>query len=300
MMKDILVVYYSQTGQLKQIAQNLVEEFSPLDFSIEWLEIEMKNNFPFPWTSSAFYNVMPECVLGIPSDIAPLNIEKEHYDLILFAYQPWFLSPSIPAISILNNPEFIKIIKNTPVITVIGARNMWIGAQERIKALLNANGANLVGNIVLEDKNLNLLSAVTIQYWLYTGKKERLWGIFPIPGISDEDIESSKSIGKIVSNHLIENRLPFLQSALIHANAVKVHTNLRFIESRGALLFSIWAKTIIKKRNRALWLKAFKYYLVTALFLLSPIVVMLYTIFYKPFFFKTIKRKNSYFLGVNN
>ena len=59
---------------------------------------------------------------------------------------------------------------------------MWLKAQERVKKMLHGYGARLVGNIALVDKNSNLVSGVTILYWMMTGKKDSMWGIFPKPG----------------------------------------------------------------------------------------------------------------------
>lgn len=68
---------------------------------------------------------------------------------------------------------------------------MWIMAQEKVKKLLVANHAKLVGNIALVDRNLNYISVITIVHWLMGGKKTKMLGIFPKPSVSDNDIESS-------------------------------------------------------------------------------------------------------------
>ena len=60
----------------------------------------------------------------------------DKYDLIIFGYQPWFLSPSLPATALLKNETFKKIMKNSPIVTVIGARNMWLNSQESVKQLI--------------------------------------------------------------------------------------------------------------------------------------------------------------------
>ena len=60
-------------------------------------------------------------------------ILNKKYDLIVFGHQVWYLSPSIPINSFLQNNISKKLFENTPVVTVIGCRNMWIMAQEKIK-----------------------------------------------------------------------------------------------------------------------------------------------------------------------
>ena len=231
MSKKIAILYYSQSGQLKKIVGNFSKPFIEAGSSVELINIKPRSDFPFPWTSKAFFNVMPESVLGLATELEPLNFNHSSYDLIVLAYQPWYLSPSIPTTSALHDPEFKKRLGNTPVITLIGARNMWINAQERVKKLLQSAGANLVGNIALTDKHPNLISAITIQYWMFTGKKDKLLGIFPKPGISDEHIGAAHLFGKKVSAALLNGKWGDLQKDLVSMNAVEVKSSLMFIES---------------------------------------------------------------------
>ncbi len=297
--KRILVIYYSQSGQLKQIAGNFCIPFAAAGYTIDWYKISPENDFPFPWSEDKFFDAMPESVLGLPMPLKNIFAQHTAYNLVVFAYQPWFLSPSIPATSALKNETVKELINNTPVVTLIGSRNMWINAQQKVKQLLHDAKANHVGNIVLTDKNPNLISAITIQHWLYSGKKDRMWGIFPLPGVADRDIQSAHVYGEIVKAHLENNTLNALQAALIGAKAVQVRHILMFIEGRAGMLFTIWANAIIKKKNRSLWLKIFKYYLMFALFLLSPIVILIYVLILAPLTLGSIKRKKAYNEGVN-
>jgi hypothetical protein len=166
MNKKLLAVYYTQSGQLKQILDNFTAPFTEAGMSVETVNIQPVNDYPFPWTTPSFFDAMPESVLGIPTEITPFQCQETHYDLIIFAYQPWFLSPSIPATSLLMHPSFRAILKDTPVITLIGGRNMWTSAQERVKKLLKDAGAKLVGNSVFMDRNQNHVSVVTIFHWI--------------------------------------------------------------------------------------------------------------------------------------
>ncbi len=294
--KHVLVVYYSQSGQLEKIANNFIFPFVEADFDVEIYKIKPINDFPFPWTSEQFFNAMPESIMGIPAELYEPAFKRKTYDLIVFAYQPWYLSPSIPATSILHNNKFKKILKNTPVVTLIGSRNMWFMAQEKVKKLLKSAGANLIGNIALRDKNSNLISAITVQYWMFTGKKDKWLGIFPKPGISDEDIFSTKLFGEKVLKSFINNNLQNIQEELIAIKAVEFKPNIFFVESKGAMMFNIWAKTILKKKNRKFWLQLFKYYLFFVLFVLSPIILFFHVLFIKPFLLKKIKKQKEYYL----
>lgn len=297
--KNILVIYYTQTGQLGQIVDNFIQPISAAGIAIEKIVVELKHEYAFPWTSDRFFDTMPESVLGIPVELKEFKLNRTQYDLIIFAYQPWYLSPSIPAISILENPAIQAAMQNTPVITLIGARNMWLNAQEKIKQKLRSINALLVGNIAFIDQHNNHLSAVSILYWMLSGKKERYLSIFPKPGVSDEDIQSASIFGTTVLTFLQQDNWIGLQDALILQKAVEVKPNLMFIEQRAGRLFSIWANLIITKKNRKPWVTGFKYYLLIALFIVAPIVISINEILFKPFLKKQINRKKQYYQGLN-
>lgn len=293
----ILAVYYTQSGQLAEIINNFI---SPLEGEdIDVISFVPKNNFPFPWTNQTFFDTMPESVLEIPVEIEEIQFKHSSYDLVIFGYQPWFLSPSIPAMSFLKSDVFKNLIKNTPVITVIGSRNMWIGAQESVKKMIYDSGGKLIGNIPLIDKTTNLVSAVTIIHWMFTGKKTRKFGFLPLPGISESDIKGVNKTGQILNSCIKNNCLNYFQNEALKAGLVKIDPNLLFIEERAKKIFLIWAKLIKKKEQekgkRTFWIQLFKYYLLVALFVVSPVFLIIYNIFVRPFTRASFEQKKKYF-----
>ncbi len=208
MMKSILIVYYTQTGQLRQIIDSLVQPLSGNpQFSIDYLELSPQTDFPFPWTRMEFLNVFPESVMEVPVPLKPFDIKEQmKYDLVILAFQPWYLSPSLPVSTFLNSPEAETLLKGANVLTVIGSRNMWIGAFKIVKEKVEGFGGRICGNIALIDRAPNLVSVVTIVYWMFTGKKDNYLGIFPKPGVSTEDIAASARFGGAIGPALLENR----------------------------------------------------------------------------------------------
>lgn len=299
MEKNVLVLYYTQTGQLSEIVDSFSKPLQDAGVAVEKVLIKVKNNYPFPWTSDAFFNEMPESVLGIPTELEPFEFKRSSYDLVVLAYQTWFLSPSIPTTSALKNSIVQQLLRNTPVVTLIGSRNMWLFGQEKVKKLLKETGAKLVGNVALVDQHNNHLSAVSILYWMLSGKKERFWNIFPKPGISDSDIKNASVFGEITRNYLNTENWTGLQDTLIQNKAVEIKANLMFIEQRAQKLFSVWAKLIRGRENRKPWVVGFKYYLLIALFIVAPIVVSINEILFKPFLKKQINKKKQYYQGLN-
>ena len=97
-MTRILVLYYSQTGQLTRAVQSML---SPLagraDVQIVWQNLEPLEAFPFPWGFFRFFDTFPECVHLDAPPIRPVAFTPDaRFDLVVLAYQVWFLSPSLP------------------------------------------------------------------------------------------------------------------------------------------------------------------------------------------------------------
>lgn len=214
MKKNILVIYYSQTGQLEDIVKNIARPFEAQKekYDVTYYNIKLKEDFPFPWPSDVFFNTFPESYLQIPKEILPPSEEvlNKKYDLILFGYQVWYLTPSIPIISFLKSEYAGRILKDTPVVTISGTRNMWMLSQEKLKVYLRDLQAKLVGNIALVDRHDNYTSVLTILRWLTTGQKEKS-GMLPAAGVSDEEIAGSVKYGEIIERHFNNNDLINLQ-----------------------------------------------------------------------------------------
>lgn len=299
----ILAINYSQSGQLDEIMENYL---SPLiNVTIDRVKFTTSRVFDFPWTVPTFFDTMPECVKEIPCPINEITYQFEKYDLILLGYQPWFLSPSIPTTSLLKDEKFKQLLNGTSVITIIGSRNMWLNSQESVVQLIQEANGKIIGNLPLIDKSSNIFSAASILHWMLTGKKEKKWGIFPMPGVSDEDIKGAAKFGEILNQYISTDTLKNYQSELVKANGLKINTNILFIEGRAKTIFKIWANLILKKeaqgKKRSFWVSFFKYYLVIALFVVSPFVVLIYNVLVRPFTSKSIReKKEKYtFLGMD-
>jgi hypothetical protein len=232
-MKKVLIVTFSQSGQLDEIVCSISNSF-PDEVNVHYEKLKSIPAFPFPWKDISFYDAMPESVRIIPASIEPISFNpNEDFDLIILGYPIWFLSPPIPVTTFLKSEEAKKVMKDKPVITIIGARNMWVRAQEDIKKMILAVGGNLVGNIALHDRHNNLSSVITIIYWMMTGKKERYLGLFPKPGISDDDITNAKRFSPVISRALNQNNYDELQDNLLSLNAVELSLNVVSTEEKG-------------------------------------------------------------------
>lgn len=276
----VLVLYYSQTGQLKEIAKNCL---SPLvgdaEVEVDLVKIETEHQFPFPWTRLTFFNVFPESVYGTPFKLKPIEVDaSKNYDLIILAYTVWYLNPSIPISSLLQHEDAKRIFKGKKVVTLLGSRNMWVLAQEKVKRHLKRLEAELIGNIVLIDRNSNLVSIITIIRWMFYGKKNPFWG-FPRAGIIQEDIEQSNRFGEVLLERIKTKNLSDMQEELNAKGAVEINPSLVILEKRATRLFGMYAGFISKKgdffnKERLGRVSLLSYLLPIGAFILSPITTI--------------------------
>ena len=279
-MKKVLVVYYSQTGQLKEIADNCL---SPLvgneNVQVDFLNVQTKEKFPFPWTQHEFFGVFPETVYNIPFELEPLENTSTDYDLIVLAYTVWYMNPSIPINSFMKSEHAKKLFNGKKVVTLIGARNMWVLTQQKMKGYLKDLNAKLIGNIALVDKAKNLTSIITVIRWMFYGKKDAFL-FFPPAGISNQEIKNSQRFGKSILKHLLEEKDDSdLQKELNALGATDIQPNLLVLEKRATVLFKKYADFIAKKGDykdpaRKGRVTMLSYSIPIGAFILSPITTI--------------------------
>ncbi len=242
-MKKVLVVYYSQSGQLERSVKTMT---APLNTSesiqVDYRAIEPLNDYPYPWPFYTFFDAFPESVYMDGCEVKPIEAE-EKYDLIILGYTSWFLSPSIPVTGFLKSAQGQKLFKDTPVVTMIACRDMWIMAQEKMKKELEKLGAKLIDNVVLTDQGRSLYTFVTTPRWMFTGKKTP-FGFFPAAGVADEDIEASLRFGERLKVALENDEEKACKPLLRNMGAVSVVGKLIATEHIAHRSFLIWSRLI--------------------------------------------------------
>ena len=251
-MKKVLVLYHSQSGQLKKVMDRIV---TPLELAqtieCNYREIKEVKRYPYPWPFYTFFNAFPEAVNLDGCDVEPIEMQKE-YDLIVLGYTVWFLSPSIPVTGFLKSDQAKGLFKGKPVVTVIACRDMWLTAQEKMKSLLDGLGARLLDNVVLTDQGKSLYTFVTTPRWLLTGKKDAFW-FFPKAGISEEVIASSSRFGERLVAALHNDEEKRAVPMLRNSGAVNVNGKLIASERIAHRSFLIWSRLIKKAGMPGSW-----------------------------------------------
>ena len=244
--KKILIVHYSQTGQLFRTAKSVA---TPLEESelceVEYLSIEPETPYPFPWPFIRFINTFPEAVHEKGCELKAIPEDKvKKYDLVIIGYTVWYLAPSTPITAFLQSKEAETILSDTPVITVIACRNMWLLAQEKVKKHLIRLNAKLVGNIALTDKGGAGFSFLSTPIWMLSGSKGPFPLNIPNAGVDEGEINSASRFGEAIINRL-KSDSPMDETVLRGLGAVKINVNLAASEKIATRSFKIWGKLFL-------------------------------------------------------
>jgi hypothetical protein len=268
-MKRVLVVRYSQSGQLNAVIESFIAPLRAAHHvSIHEVELKPTHPYPFPWPVTRFFDVFPETVQLSPPAIEPLNLEHEApFDLVILAYQVWYLSPSPLVTAFLKSAEGKRMIAGRPVVTVIACRNMWLMAQEAVKRLLVEAGAVLRDNVVFTDRANTFATLITTPRWMFTGRRESFLGL-PRAGISDEDIQGAARFGRALRDALFDDRETVDAPMLEGLGAAIVNPGLILSERAAHRGFKFWSGLIVRVGKQRRWLR-------TLLLLLFIVYLML-------------------------
>ena len=241
--KRVLLVHFSQTGQLARVARTLTAPLAQAH-DVELVEEVLRPHppYPFPWPAWRFLDAMPESVLLDPPQLEPLTVNGQ-FDLVILAYQVWFLAPAGPIVAFLKSEAGRALVRGRPVITVVACRNMWLMAHETMKRLVAEAGGELRDNVVLTDQSGTLASFITTPRWLLTGKRDAFWGL-PTAGVADAAIAATDRFGNALVAALRAGRERAPGALLAGLGAAKVDPNLVFSERAGSRAFRAWSRII--------------------------------------------------------
>lgn len=243
--KRVLVVLYSQTGQLTRIANTIVKPLShepAITVHVEVLQPVRRH--PFPWPLLTFLDAFPESAHLTGEPLEPLSKDSAgEFDLVILCYQVWFLAPSLPVTAFLKGDAARRLLSGKPIVTVIACRNMWMMAHRHMQRLLADVGARHLDNVVLTDKAGTLTTLLTTPLWLLTGRKHPIAGL-PPAGVAEDDIARSRRFGKALRDGLLSNRERADAPMLSGLAAVEANPRLLVSERAGTRSFQLWGRLI--------------------------------------------------------
>ena len=272
-MTRILVLYYSQSGDVARVVESLTKPFEGADIECTVEEIRPEIEYPYPWKSvGRFFDPLPECILGPAPAIHPFEFDVDaRFDLVILAYQAWFLSPSLPVQGFLAS-DAARVLRNRKVMTVSVSRNMWQSASERMKGLLSAAGAIHIDNVVVTHQGPPWATFVSVPRALLWGKRDSLWGIFPPAGIDEGSLAKVARFGEAIVERLSELVDPAQGSLLRGLGAVEVNRRYMIPELVGSYGFRMWAHVIRALGRVGRWARTLGVYLF-AMCLVPSIVI---------------------------
>lgn len=301
-MRQVLIVHFSQTGQLDRLAQSVCEPLQQCsDIQLDYLQLQPAQPYPFPWPFLEFFRIFPETVLMRPQSLLPLAVDaSKRYDLVILAYQVWFLSPSQPMTAFLASPEAAQLLKGAPVVTLIGCRNMWLMAQEKVKNRLTELGARLVDNIALTDACGTAASFLATPLWLFTGR-QKSYSWVPRAGIDEAEIVAASRFGVAMAQCLTADSLPIAQPMLRGLGAVRIDEKLIASEKVGNRSFQLWSRLLAalgpqQSRRRGAGLVVYILFLLCLIVTVVPLSALLKKLL-APLLKERTQREKAYFAG---
>ena len=296
-----MVHYASASGQLTEVVRNLTAPLAECA-SVELHHVVLRpvTPYPFPWPIMRFFDTFPEAIYLDAPELEPLNLDPgARFDLVILAYQVWFLSPSLPTAAFLKHAAEQQLLLDTPVITVIACRDMWLMAQERVKQLLTASGARLVGNVVLVDEAGSVGSFLATPLWMLTGKRgPRLCGLIPRAGVKPEQIRDSRRFGARIAEKLALG-VTLDVDLLRGLGAVQVNTRLITTEKAARRSFLAWGALLRALGPQGAWTRkpvvmVYIVFLIILLLTVLPLSALLKTLA-APLLHKRIAAQRAYF-----
>lgn len=262
MMENILICYYSQTGQLKDI---LINMFSSLNANLEFCEIRAPQyTFPLNWRS--MFEMFPESVLQMPCQIS-YDIPLKKFDKIVIGFQTWFLHLSLPMLSFIMTDDFKTLVNGKEVILVMDCRNSWRQSMKRIEDAVTENGGIVKNRYVFCSVSGNFWGSISILKWFFTGNKHTYF--LPEPGVPDSEVLQAKRHGFEAVNKINDN--------VTLCPKTNARTMPPAIEEFAIQKFKWWAKYIVegKSEYRRFKLFLFKVWLIFIIVIISPLVKIL-------------------------
>jgi hypothetical protein len=245
-MKTILVVEYSQTGQLTAVLDALLAPLQQPDGAnrVHREVLRPVPAYPYPWPFWKFLDAFPETVAGDFPPLAPLTVDSgSAFDLIVIGYPVWFLSPPPPITAFLRSAAGRRLVCGRPVVTVTACRNMWLMAQEQMKQLLAEAGARHCDHVALVDQGNAFATFVTTPRWLLTGRKGAFWG-FPPAGVPTAEIAACRRFGLALREALQRDAEQQPGPMLGGLRACAVDPRLIASEKIGRRSFRFWARVL--------------------------------------------------------
>ena len=281
--KKVLAVGWSQTGQLDTVLDAVLGplEQSP-EVAVTRVRLRPRVPFPFPWSFWRFFDTFPETVHEDPVPIDESGLpDDDDFDLVILAWQVWFLSPAMPIMAFLQSERGRRLLRGKRVMTLIGCRNMWLMAQETLKAHLRELDARLVDNVVLTDSAHSAATFISTPAWMLSGRRGPfLGGLVPAAGIDQAEIKAASRFGEAIARQLPGREDDDDSPMLRGLGAVRIDERLIASERIAHRSFRLWGALLRRagrpgSPQRRVVLAFYVVFLVTMIITVVPVTAII-------------------------
>ena len=240
-MKNVLVVHYSQSGQLSDVVSAMLRPLEDAGVRVHQEVLRPQTPFPVPWPFFRFLDAFPESVRLDPRPNLPLTVAPDtDFDLVILAWQVWYLSPSQPVTAFLQSEEGKRLLAGKPVVSVVACRNMWMTAYDQLVTLLGAAGAHLTDHVAFTDNAHPLATFITTPRWMFTGRRDRFLGL-PAAGVTPAQSAGAARFGHALAAALARDEEHSGAPMLTGLRAASVNPRLVISERAGQRAFRVWS-----------------------------------------------------------
>jgi hypothetical protein len=273
-MKTVLVIYYSNSGDVEAVLGSLMGPLRVAGFEITWQILRPIPPYPFPWPAGKFFEVFPDALGGNPPPLAPLEFDPNiDFDLVIIGWQVWFLRPSPPIQAFFRTPH-AKALHGKRVISVCCSRQMWQRAYQQLSKDVAESGGYLTDNIAVTHRG-GFSTFITTPHMLTTGKRDGV-PFLRSTGLDPADIAMHSEIGDRIRDASESWRDLTVGSLLRGLDTARYAENYVLAEKIGNAYMSVWGCSAHLFGGRGSWSRSIAAFVFgLALLLLIPIVVPL-------------------------
>jgi len=139
--RQVLVIYYSQTGKTKKLGQEIVKDFKAIGNEVKLASIE-------PVEEKSYTTNVREARESVEVKIKPTVMDISGYDLICIGTPVWSSSPATPVNGYVASVTGIKG-KKTACFATHGGGSAT-STLEKLRAKLEGQGAVVIGSFGID------------------------------------------------------------------------------------------------------------------------------------------------------
>lgn len=189
---NVLLIYYSFTSQAERAVQEmrraLVEDGHQVVVGrIDYSDPAARLQRPISWDEISRLGKLSRDGVHVPVDLTVDGEGAEETDLIVLCSNTWNFSPAVPVQSFLADADGVRLLKGKKVAVAIICRGFWRSNLKKLRPLITATGAELIGHDAFTHDGAWLTSTIQTVKHMTSLTDTGRFGVLPLPkfGLSD-------------------------------------------------------------------------------------------------------------------